>query len=226
MSSNISDFFTKCNSIRFCEMSIGEGDTYIVLPFKFDIAKIVTVSETEEDHLNDYRDERILYKTKKNIASFLEDVDLEMFTFDSSDEELIEEMKLKHIEFIKNEDDYILKDSRNLYRFLNSLKYTEVDFVKINEIVMKTRMNMMDRFINMASDELKIGDRTGKVTEAFMTMRGAMEHSSACIFPENIGKSVSEYSWRETMVKRLYLARKVEVEEFYTEKAKAEAKKR
>jgi hypothetical protein len=109
---------------------------------------------------------------------------------------------------------------------LNEIGYSECDFVKINDFVMDNRSDMVNKFINAISDDLKVGDKTGKVTESFMTMRGAMEHSSSCIFPENIGKSVSEYSWRENIVKRLYLARKVEVEEYYSEKAKAEAKKR
>ncbi|MGL4211260.1 MAG: hypothetical protein ACRCRT_06900, partial [Cetobacterium somerae] len=172
----------------------------------------------------DYRDDLKIKKIKKNLASFLDDVELEMFTFEQDDTELLLELAKNNIEFVKVDFDIMLKTKYDLYRFLNLLGYSEYDFVHIGDVVTQNRGNLVTKFINTISDSLLIGDKTGKVTEGFMAMRGAMEHSSACIFPENIGKAVSDYSWRETMVKRLYLARKVELEEFYKEQAKQEAR--
>lgn len=227
MSSNVTDFFTKCNMKRYCEISVGEGETKLVLPFCFDIAKVSMTYETDENFFVEYRDDLRIKKMKNNLADFLDDVDLTMFSFDlGEDDSFLEDLKENEIEYYSTKSECFLKTKEDLYKLLNMLMYSELEFVKINEFVIRNRSEMVNSFINMASDDLKIGDKTGKVTEAFMTMRGAMEHSSACIFPENINKAVSQYSWRETMVKRLYLARKVEVEEYYTEKAREEAKRK
>jgi hypothetical protein len=212
---------------RYCETTVGEGETKIVLPFCFDISSITMTHDDEVNYLSEYRDDLRIRKIKSNLADFLRDVDLELFSFDEDEnKDFLEELESKNIRFKKTKGEYTLESSEDLYSLLNEIGYSECDFVKINDFVMDNRSDMVNKFINAISDDLKVGDKTGKVTESFMTMRGAMEHSSSCIFPENIGKSVSEYSWRENIVKRLYLARKVEVEEYYSEKAKAEAKKR
>lgn len=224
--SNVTDFFTKCNMKRYCEMTIGEGETKLVLPFCFDISKVYMTYTNEENFLCDFRGDLKIKKIRNNLADFLEDVELELFSFESEgDIEFIDELKDEGIKLYLENKEYHLESKEDLYKLLNILSYSDVEFAKINKFVIDNRSELVAKFINMVSDALMIEDKTGKVTEAYMTMRGAMEHSSACIFPENIGKAVSQYSWRENMVKRLYLARKVEVEEFYTEKAKAEAKR-
>ena len=156
MSSNISDFFTKCNMKRYCEVKIGEGETEMVLPFCFDVSKIIMTTDNTEDFLLDYRDDLKIKKIKKNLASFLDDVALEMFTFEQDDTELLLELAKNNIEFVKVDFDIMLKTKYDLYRFLNLLGYSEYDFVHIGDVVTQNRGNLVTKFINTISDSLLI----------------------------------------------------------------------
>ena len=51
-------------------------------------------------------------------------------------------------------------------------------------------------------------------TNEMTKYQSGIEYSNVIIFPENLGKSLSEYSWRELEFKSLYISMKNKIEGF------------
>lgn len=218
----MSNFFSKCEMKKVKEFTFLKGGESITIPFLFNIANIFDDFTTEysESFLYLYDSQYESDMQKKIGISWLSDVYLEAFTFD---EEIIGEEGIKMKKTING---YVFDNHESLYNFLmNYLGITGVNLYDMMSFVSENRTNLVKEFRDFAVKELQLESKSEKPTEAFMLLRGALEHCVPPIFPENKGLSISEYSWRELFVQRIYLARKTELEEIMLEKIKKGNKK-
>lgn len=218
----MSNFFSKCEMKKVKEFTFLKGGESITIPFLFNIANIFDDFTTEysESFLYLY-DSQYEKDIQRRIGiSWLSDVYLEALTFD---EEIIGEEGIKMKKTING---YVFDNHESLYNFLmNYLGITGVNLYDMMSFVSENRTNLVKEFRDFAVKELQLESKSEKPTEAFMLLRGALEHCVPPIFPENKGLSISEYSWRELFVQRIYLARKTELEEIMLEKIKKGNKK-
>lgn len=218
----MSNFFSKCEMKKVKEFTFLKGGESITIPFLFNIANIFDDFTTEysESFLYLYDSQYENDMQRKIGISWLSDVYLEALTFD---EEITGEEGIKMKKTING---YIFDNHESLYNFLmNYLGITGVNLYDMMSFVSENRTNLVKEFRDFAVKELQLESKSEKPTEAFMLLRGALEHCVPPIFPENKGLSISEYSWRELFVQRIYLARKTELEEIMLEKIKKGNKK-
>lgn len=218
----MSNFFSKCEMKKVKEFTFLKGGESITIPFLFNIANIFDDFTTEysESFLYLYDSQYENDMQRRIGISWLSDVYLEALTFD---EEIIGEEGIKMKKTING---YVFDSHESLYNFLmNYLGITGVNLYDMMSFVSENRTNLVKEFRDFAVKELQLESKSEKPTEAFMLLRGALEHCVPPIFPENKGLSISEYSWRELFVQRIYLARKTELEEIMLEKIKKGNKK-
>lgn len=217
----MSNFFSKCNIKKVKEFEFKKSGESITIPFLFDIATIFDSFTTEysENFLYLYDTQYENDMQRKTTINWLKDVYLEAFTFDEEiDEKDSKEMDIK---MLKTPNGYIFDSHKSLYNFLiNYIGITGINLYDIINFVSENRSNLVKEFRDLAVKELQIESKSAKPTEAFMLLRGALEHCVPPIFPENKGLTISEYSWREIFLQRIYLARKSEIEEILMEEAK------
>lgn len=221
----MSNFFSNCNMVMLEEITIVKGGEDIKLPLLFHIKDIYSTVDTVEDNLVFFSDNNQEEDRKEILIDLLQKVNLPLMVYDEDVGVLFAQNGIENIHMKKIPQGFIFDNHESLYNFLVNIGFNENDFAMIQRFVIDRNEDLIQNFKNMVEKELKMGDKKADVTEAFMSMRVAMEHSHAPIFPENLHKSVSEHSFREYFVKRAYLGRKMEIEDILREKAKKEAKK-
>lgn len=206
-------FFSKCNMVIMSDMEFNKSGIIIKLPFYFHI-KDIPSTFFDEDSLNilEYYSKEIYEQydincNENNYLKYLKYIDLKQFTID-------EEIKEYKDYMIKVKDNYIFKDHKSLYSFLiKNLYFNEIDFKLMKDFVLESQKKLIINFSDMLHKELKLTHDKKDISESYMILRGAFELGNPPIFPENIGKSISEYSFREQKTQRIYLARKCEIEQ-------------
>lgn len=220
----MSNFFSNCNMVVLEEMTITKGGEDIKIPLLFHIKDIYSTTDTVENNLVFFNDNRSAEDRKEVIVDLLHKVNLPLMVYDEDFKEYFEDNNLKPVSMKPVSQGFIFSDYESLYNFLININFNEVDFALIQRFILNTNEKIIEDFKNMVERELKMGDKQPNITEAFMSMRVAMEHSCSPIFPENVNSSVSQHSFREYFVKRAYLGRKMELEDIIREQAKKEAK--
>ena len=71
---------------------------------------------------------------------------------------------------------------------------------------------------------MELGNGKKDPSESFMVLRCAYELNHSVIFPENIGKSISEFSFRELRTQRIYMAKKCEIEKIQYDEVMKDSK--
>lgn len=217
----MSSFFSKCNMTRRSEMTFKKFGQIIKIPFFFHIKDISNTFSIEEiENELEFYDKDIYFQDNfdrkiEKYKSYLKFVDLSQFTIDVDDnnEDIIKLTKVS--------GDYrIFKDVDCLYFFLsNILNFDEIDFTKMKIFIKENQSKIICHFIDMIDEELEIGSQDESPNETFMILRCAYElNHTATVFPENKNKSISEFSFRELRVQRVYLARKCELEKMQYDK--------
>lgn len=199
--------------VRLSTMSFNKFGEDIKFPFYFHIKDIsntffdeesTNILEFYDSELNEQYDKSFMRSEHIKTLKF---IDLNQFTLDDIIDEYKENMKL-------TKNGYIFTNHDSLYSFLISeLKFNEVDFVLMKQFVENEQGRLLLSFSQMLEKEIGLGKDKDDISEAYMTLQGAFELNHAnTLFPENIGKSLSEYSFRELRTQRIYLARKYEIE--------------
>lgn len=206
------DFFIKCNMVIHSELDFIKYGVEIKLPFSFHISDIRQdfLSETNIYELEFYSKD-IYFQNEEYLKisqykTILKYVDLAQFTISDCDENL---------EHLTKETIYgrIFKDIDSLYYFLvDIIGFTEFDFSKMNVFVKEQKIKLVDNFVRMIEKEMELGNGKKTPNETFMILRCSYELNHSVIFPENIGKSISEFSFRELRTQRVYMAKKCEIE--------------
>lgn len=211
--------FNKLEVIRRGEFKL-DGD--ITLPFLFHIKDIKDTSVNETKLSKEYK-QLLEYKKLKNLLDdILNFIDLDLFLIDKSD---ISEFK--DIEFIKDDliyDKYRVKDIYELNKLITKLELTEVELYDLREYIVDEQNKLITEFLDILHKEMENGKKTEHLSEAFMSIQVCSEFGNGVIFKENIGKCMSEFSFREIETKRAYLSRKYEVEKLQYENLRKENK--
>lgn len=217
--------FSKCNIVIMNEL---EFDKFvkIKLPFYFHIKDVSgQFFDTETENVVEYysKETNEQYDEDKEIEKniqFLKYVDLNKFIIEDLDEECEQQW------FLKVKNGYIFKNHRYLHSFLiKYLYFNEIDFYCIERFVINNQIKLVKKFCKMIETEMGLGHKKEDVSESFMVLRGAFELCSPPIFPENKGKTISEYSFRELRTQRVYLSRKCEIEKAYQDEILKNSKK-
>lgn len=215
------DFFSKCNMVIRSEMDFLKNGIDIKLPFHFHIKDIKNtfLDKIDENELEIYGNEIYFQnkneKTIEEYKQYLQYVDLKNLTIEDREENNeIFELTVKYREF------RIFKDIDSLYYFLTYyLGFNEIDFQRVKTFILTQQAKLVTRFVDMLHKEMDIGSDKEDPTESFMVLRCAYElNHSATVFPENSGKSISEYSFRELRTQRVYMSRKCEIEKIQYDK--------
>ena len=220
----MSNFFSKCNMVVLDEITITKGGEDIKLPLLFHIKDIYSIQDTVENNLVFFDDNSTEEDKKQILINLLAKVSLSLMVYDEDLSDYFEEQGLKPVKMKKVPQGYIFTDHESLYNFLVNVKCNENDFVFLQKFIIEKHEVLIERFKMMVDKELETGSDKTLATEAFMSMRIAMEHSHSVIFPENLDKAVSEHSFREYFVKRAYLGRKMEIEDLLRKEAEKKAK--
>lgn len=212
--------FSKSNMVIKTEKSFMKfNGVEIKLPFYFHIKDIPTniFDEEKENIIEDYSSEFIEQQDnddKRNeFIKLLSFVDLKQYTFDDDcDGEYKDEMT-------KTKNGYVFNSHESLYSFLiQYLNFNDADFQELKLFIIENQYRLISNFSKMVEDELLIGSKTEECTESFMELRSAFELNKPPVFEENIGKCVSQHSFRETKLQRIYLARKCEIDKIQYDK--------
>lgn len=222
----MTDFFIKCDMVIRTQMDFNKFDEIITIPFMFHIKDVNSKTLFgEKENSIDFYNQKLCSQQNSNtkindVLDYLSYVDLTEFTID--DIYGIEEYNFK-----KYNNNYIFGDTYHLYLFLiEKLSFNDTDFFIMKKFIQQQLERLIISFIKMAEKSMDIGNKSEKVTEEFMLLRGAFElNHQSTIFPENQGKSFSEWSFREMKLQRLYLARKCEIEQLQLEAMKKNGKK-
>lgn len=203
------------------EMEVGG----IILPFIFDIKNIDEVEIDLYNLANEYRNYNDYLSKINTLEDMCRFVDLQTLQIEYS-EEFEQIFKNNKINFDLNDSsNIILSDVKSLLKFMNIiLKLKDSDFANIKLFIEQRRTRIIEEFITRVRTLMGLNDPSEKFTEAFMQIQIASEFNHSCIFPENMNKSYSEYTFREKFLKRVYLARKYEVEERRTRKLREDLK--
>lgn len=211
--------FNKLEIVRRGEFKL-DGD--ITLPFIFHIKNIKDTSVNETKSSKEYK-QLLEYKKLKNL---LEDIitfiDIDLFLIDKSD--IVE---FEEVEFVKDNlvyDKYRVKDIYELGKLITKLELTEVELYDLREYILDEQNKLIKEFLDILHKEMENGKKTEHLSEAFMSIQVCAEFGNGVIFRENIGKCMSEFSFREIETKRAYLSRKYEVEKLQYENLKKESK--
>lgn len=211
--------FNKLEVIRRGEFKL-DGD--ITLPFLFHIKDIKDTSVNETKLSKEYK-QLLEYKKLKNLLDDISNfIDLDLFLIDKSD---ISEFM--DIEFIKDDliyDKYRVKDIYELNKLITKLELTEVELYDLREYIVDEQNKLITEFLDILHKEMENGKKTEHLSEAFMSIQVCSEFGNGVIFKENIGKCMSEFSFREIETKRAYLSRKYEVEKIQYENLRKENK--
>lgn len=208
-----SNFFVKCNMVIRSELVFLKYGIEIKLPFCFNIADIKEdfLSDEKENELEFY-DKDIYFQNKDHMQilrykKILQYVDLLQLTIDDENNNPLSKLTTVY------NGKRIFKDIDSLYLFLTEkLNFTETDFYAMIMFVKEQQIKLINKFVEMVEVEMELGNGKKEPPETFMTLRCAYELNHNVIFPENIGKSISEFSFRELRTQRVYMAKKCEIE--------------
>jgi len=218
MSKDLS-FFSKCNLSSTCEYTLTKLGLTIKLPFYFKLESIHEVAYNNDNRLSESLSYYKAIKSRGNMLEVLKDVYLELFFLD----EALEGYDMLEIE----KDKFIFTSTKELYRFLSEyLELTDIEFKALFEFILSNRETLMSEFVDIVEKELEIGSKSTVPSEAYMLLRCALELSSQPIFVENKGKAISEFSWRELLIQRIYLGRKCEIEKLMMDEVKNSKEKK
>lgn len=221
------NFFIKCNMIIHSELEFKKYGIEIKLPFYFHIADIKDdfLSENNTNELEFYgKDIYFQNENHMKISKYkkmLQYIDLFQLTLDNCDE--------KDDSIFSLTKEYrggrIFKDIDSLYIFLvDILGFTEIDFSQINIFIKEQQIRLVNNFVKMLEEEIELGNGKKDPSESFMVLRCAYELNHSVIFPENIGKSISEFSFRELRTQRIYMAKKCEIEKIQYDEVMKDSK--
>lgn len=217
------EFFSKCNMIIKSELSFNKNGYILKLPFYFHIQDIKNdfIDRVEGNILENYSKDIYFNDKSDDIESenkyFLSYVDLNQWTVSNVDDTTF---------FVKKKDVYIVKDVDSLYRVLiDYLKFTELDFATIKRFCLENQSKLAYGFREMVNKGLEVGSGKKDPNDIFMILRCAYElNHTATVFPENMGMSISNYSFRELSVQRAYMSRKCEIEKLQYEESLKKSK--
>ena len=192
------------------------------MPFYFHIKDLGQdfLCERDTQILEDYDSSSFILQqeskeTRTKYIELLSYVQLKDFTIDFDVKDL-EEYSGK---VLKCEDGYVFKNPTYLYSFLVSkLKFNEVDFALIENLIYKSQLRLKEKLESVLKKEMDLDNPEEDLSESFMILRCAFELNRPPIFPENIGKCISEMSLREFLTQRIYMARKCKVEKIQYDK--------
>ena len=211
--------FNKLEVIRRGEFKL-DGD--ITLPFLFHIKDIKDTSVNETKLSKEYK-QLLEYKKLKNLLDdILNFIDLDLFLIDKSDI-----AEITDVEFIQDDlvyDKYRIKDIYELNKLIAKLELTEIELYDLREYIVDEQNKLITEFLDILHKEMENGKNTEHLSEAFMSIQVCSEFGNGVIFKENMGKCMSEFSFREIETKRAYLSRKYEVEKIQYENLKKENK--
>lgn len=211
--------FNKLEIIRRGEFKL-DGD--ITLPFLFHIKDIKDTSVNETKLSKEYK-QLLEYKKLKNLLDdILNFIDLDLFLIDKSDI-----AEITDVEFIQDDlvyDKYRVKDIYELNKLIAKLELTEIELYDLREYIVDEQNKLITEFLDILHKEMENGKNTEHLSEAFMSIQVCSEFGNGVIFKENMGKCMSEFSFREIETKRAYLSRKYEVEKIQYENLKKENK--
>nr|DAX66622.1 MAG TPA: hypothetical protein [Bacteriophage sp.] len=211
--------FNKLEIIRRGEFKL-DGD--ITLPFLFHIKDIKDTSVNETKLSKEYK-QLLEYKKLKNLLDdILNFIDLDLFLIDKSDI-----AEITDVEFIQDDlvyDKYRVKDIYELNKLIVKLELTEIELYDLREYIVDEQNKLITEFLDILHKEMENGKNTEHLSEAFMSIQVCSEFGNGVIFKENMGKCMSEFSFREIETKRAYLSRKYEVEKIQYENLKKENK--
>ncbi|QBJ04109.1 hypothetical protein FNU3_13 [Fusobacterium phage vB_FnuS_FNU3] len=211
--------FNKLEVIRRGEFKL-DGD--ITLPFLFHIKDIKDTSVNETKLSKEYK-QLLEYKKLKNLLDdILNFIDLDLFLIDKSDI-----TEITDVEFIQDDlvyDKYRVKDIYELNKLIAKLELTEIELYDLREYIVDEQNKLITEFLDILHKEMENGKNTEHLSEAFMSIQVCSEFGNGVIFKENMGKCMSEFSFREIETKRAYLSRKYEVEKIQYENLKKENK--
>ena len=204
-----------------------KNNFFIKLPFYFHIADIKDdfLSENNTNELEFYgKDIYFQNENHMKISKYkkmLQYIDLFQLTLDNCDE--------KDDSIFSLTKEYrggrIFKDIDSLYIFLvDILGFTEIDFSQINIFIKEQQIRLVNNFVKMLEEEMELGNGKKDPSESFMVLRCAYELNHSVIFPENIGKSISEFSFRELRTQRIYMAKKCEIEKIQYDEVMKDSK--
>lgn len=227
----LNEFFAKCNMVRYTEFVFEKGGEDIKLPFYFHIKSINCswLAENDENVLEFYSFD--FSETHDNCSQIdenfklLEFCDIKKFVIDEDLSE-VEEIKEYKLNMVKVKNGYHFADHSSLYSFLlNCLNFSDIDFQMLRAFVKDKQYSLIRDFRDMLDKEMTIGSKKEEASESFMILRGAFELCNPPLFPENKGRTISEYSYRELLTQRVYLGRKCEIESIIYEKNSPKNKK-
>ena len=222
----MNDFFIKCNMVIRTQLDFVKFNSKITIPFLFHIKDVNSKSLFGESENNiDFYSQEVC--SQQNSYSKIDDA-LYCLSYIDKFQFTIDDIKgIEKYNFIKYNNNYIFSDTYNMYLFLiEELTFNDTDFLIMKKFIKQQLERLLISFVKMAEKSMDIGNKSDKVTEDFMLLRGAFElNHQATIFPENQGKSFSEWSFIEIKLQRLYLARKCEIEQIQLEAMKKEGRK-
>lgn len=210
-------FFSKCNIVIMTELDF-EKIIKIKLPFYFHIKDI------NGDFLDIEKNNVIEYYTYETNEQYNEDSlieqQIQLLKYIDLNKLIIKDIEENNGEcdrwFKKSRLGFMFKNHECLHSFLiEYLYFNELDFLIIEKFIKINQIKLVNKFCRLLEKEMGLGDKKEDVSESYMILRGAFELCSPPIFPENKGRTISEYSFRELKTQRIYLARKCEIEKAY-----------
>lgn len=216
------NFYQKCDISIKTTLDFNKFDMDIKLPFYFHIKDLGQdfMCESDTQILEEYSSSEFITQQENNeirkeYEHMLSYVPLNDFTVDFDEEDLEEYRDRVH----KCKDGYIFKNHSYLYSFLvHKLKFNEIDFSLIRNLIDTSQLRLKEKYEKMLKKEMDLDNPEEDLSESFMILRCAFELNRPPIFPENIGKCISEMSLREFLAQRIYMARKCKVEKIQYDK--------
>lgn len=223
----MNNFFVKCNMIRRSDISFNKSGNKITIPFIFHIKDLSNsfLDNTNENELEIYSSsiyfQNQLNKQKEWYKEILSYVDLSQFTLENGENNILDKYTMQYNNY------RVFKNIDYLYDFLISIfNFNEIDFKQMYDFVFQNQYSLAMSYIKLIEEEMEIGSKKEVPTESFMILRCAYElNHSATVFPENMNKSISEFSFREIRTQRIYMSRKCELEQIQYDKIMKENKK-
>lgn len=203
--------FNELEIIHRGEYTIGGG---ITLPFIFHIKDIRDTSVNQTMMSTEYNNILMCKELKNTIDNITDFIDLELFMIDKNEYSMLSEL---NIEVIQDDllDKYRIKNKENLIKLIKNLHLTEVELYNLREFIIESQNDLLKEFLDTLHRVMENGVKTEHLSEGFMSIQVCSEFGNGVIFKENVGKCMSEFSFRELETKRAYLSRKYEVEDLH-----------
>jgi len=118
---------------------------------------------------------------------------------------------------------------KDIYSWLIEIGIDEVDFINFREFIIRHINHLTNIFNNKANEYFAFSDKKSqgsktihgispenydfKQTQTYNKIQTMIDYQNATpIFPENLGRAFSDYSWREIQVRMKFLHRKNQID--------------